>query len=816
MNVTQFWADNNVISKHLNANPDGPIYSFYDGPPFATGKPHFGHLLAGTIKDVMCRFAVARGYRVNRRFGWDCHGVPIEQIVSKAFSTSVDIQTYSNKCREVVVQCENDWRTMVQKSARWVEPVAWKTMDTTYMESVWWTFALLYKKNLAIEGYRVSPYSVAHATTLSNFESNDYREVTDVAAEILWKLDNVDAYILTYTTTPYTLHGNVACAVHKTIQYVIYSINGKKIIAREHYAEQGVPIDIHTLLTYTYNGGRPILHGDFVCDADTGVVHCAPAFGVEDFELTSHLLHGPPPCVIDAHGYFPNGVFYRDATDDILREYGDAVHASYPITHRVQHCYRSHTPLMYRAVNSWLINVPAIRERMLELNEQINWMPSHVGKNRFADWVASAHEWCVSRSRTWGTPIPVWKSLSGKIIVIESIAQLKEYSGVHVTDLHRDVVDSITFTHDGETYSRINDVFDCWFESGCMPWASVHYPFENETLFKRSFPADFVAEGLDQTRGWFYTMLVLSTALFDSIPFKNVIVNGLVLGENGEKMSKSRGTWDVNSILDEYTPDAVRLYLLSTELTAGEPLKFCTIALGRFKRVIKSLQNIHYTSYVRNMTDELAMTFLSRTNKFLKDFHMHLMNHKLWLAVDEIMRFVPILMTVKNAGYHCILMNAIELFARATSCMMPYTSEMLYLYVNNNKSVFEQMYPVYTIDDCTILEDCMSVMHHITCENTLVFSKHLPHLKYLEELRDVKVTFEDSPVTMKPNYAVCGKRLGKDAKVLANILLEHSLITEKVFIKEINSFITPDDICYTSNNGGTYISRIKCSVRICK
>lgn len=609
-----------------------PVYSFYDGPPFATGMPHYGHLLAGTIKDTVTRFAYQTGHHVPRRFGWDCHGLPIEFEIEKQLGIKTreevlkyGIANYNAECRKIVMRYSNEWQYVVTRLGRWIDfENDYKTLDVSFMESIWWVFKTLYEKGLVYCGFAVMPYSTGCTTPLSNFEAGlDYREVDDPSVTVSFPIieSNPPASFIAWTTTPWTLPSNVALCVNPTLDYVYVKDekSGKVYVLAEARLEQlyknpkkkkGFEIlkkvkgtelaglRYEPLFPYFVeplgDSAFRVLSDDYVTDSDgTGVVHQAPAFGEDDYRvcIANDVIKrdAPVPCPLDANGKFVKpvtdfeGVYVKDADKFIIQalKNNGRVVKSESIKHRYPFCWRSETPLIQRAVPSWFVNVTAVKDRLIANNLETYWVPGFVRNNRFGNWLENARDWNVSRNRYWGTPLPIWvNEQTGERIVIGSIKELEDLSGLSdIKDLHRESVDDIEIKSPGtgDTLRRIPEVFDCWFESGSMPYSYIHYPFEkdSEEVFAKGFPADFIAEGLDQTRGWFYTLMVLSTALFDKPAFKNCVVNGLVLAKNGKKMSKSKKNYpDPLYVLDSYGADALRFYLINSPVVRAEPLKF--------------------------------------------------------------------------------------------------------------------------------------------------------------------------------------------------------------------------------------------------
>ncbi|MEX0799008.1 MAG: isoleucine--tRNA ligase [Bacteriovoracaceae bacterium] len=617
--ILNFWQENRIFQKSLEQTKDNAPYIFYDGPPFATGLPHHGHLVASALKDIIPRYFTMQGRHVSRRWGWDCHGLPIEQQIDKKFGMSANdyvekngVKSYNDQCRDIVLTYTSQWQKTVERMGRWVDfENDYKTMDPTFMESVWWVFKEVWDKGLIYQGNKIVPFSTELETGLSNFEATqNYQDVQDPAVTVLFKLEGKDEHLSAWTTTPWTLPSNLALIVNEEIEYVLVHerTRDKKIwMAKERVESykkgndfEEIKIALGKELTglkyeplFPYfsdkkdEGAFQVLADNYVTTGDgTGIVHAAPAFGEDDNRVLKE--HGVRAIAqpINTKGQFTQevsdfaGLYIKDADKEIIRtlkENGKLFHQSV-IVHSYPFCYRTDTPLIYMAMPQWYLNVDEIKDKMINANQQIHWVPEHIKEGRFGKWLENARDWAISRKRYWGTPLPVWiNDQSEKSVCIGSIEELQKYTGVKVDDLHRETVDGLEFSVDGEAgvYKRIPEVFDCWFESGSMPYAQLHYPFENVDVFKKGFPAEFIAEGLDQTRGWFYTLTVLSAALFDKPAFKNVVVNGLVLAGDGKKMSKRLKNYTEPDILmEEFGADALRLTFITSGLVKGEELKF--------------------------------------------------------------------------------------------------------------------------------------------------------------------------------------------------------------------------------------------------
>ncbi|TPV95109.1 MAG: isoleucine--tRNA ligase [Myxococcales bacterium FL481] len=644
--ILAYWREHEIQARSLDTSPTNkPAFVFYDGPPFATGLPHYGHLLAGTIKDIVPRYWAMRGHVVERRFGWDCHGLPIESLVERQLSLSgrADIEAYgvdrfNAACRAGVLRYTDEWRRVVERMGRWVDfDDDYKTMDASFMESVWWVFRQLWDRNLIYEGHRVQPVSPALGTPLSNFEvaqgpqerdpvtrKEGHKRRQDPSLTVRFRLEDEDANLWAWTTTPWTLPSNLALAVHPDVIYAkvrvidtgeiayieptclaryqerqrvgateeLGRVSGRELVDRPYqpllpyFAEHAVARDGHK------RAFRVVLASYVTTDSGTGIVHQAPAFGEDDFQVGQR--EGLPLInPLDLNGVFDSrvsdfaGQFAKDADKGIIERLKgeDKLVDQDTIVHPYPHCYRSEQPLLYMAISTWFMRVESLRDRLVAHNQPIHWVPDHVGSGRFGNWLAAARDWNLSRNRYWGTPLPVWRCDNdpSDMVCVGSIAELEKLADLEpgtIRDLHRESIDSIAFPSartPGGTMRRIKEVFDCWFESGSMPYAQNHYPFNRDKVeyVENNLPADFIAEGLDQTRGWFYTLHVLATALFDRPAFRNVIVNGLILAADGKKMSKRLNNYpDPTRVIETYGADALRAYLINSPVVRAEPMRF--------------------------------------------------------------------------------------------------------------------------------------------------------------------------------------------------------------------------------------------------
>jgi isoleucyl-tRNA synthetase len=646
--VLDYWAADKTFEASVDARPAGENgsneYVFYDGPPFANGLPHYGHLFTGYVKDLVPRYQTMRGKHVERRFGWDTHGLPAEVeaekqlgITAKAQIVELGIDKFNDACRTSVLAYTKDWERYVTRQARWVDfSHDYKTLDPDYMESVMWAFKTLHDKGLVYEGFRVLAYCFRCETPLSNSETrldDVYRDRTDPAISVWFTLETGEK-IAVWTTTPWTLPSNLALAVGPDIEYSVLDKDGQRyIVGAARVSAYAKELDgfevVGTVLGRELAGRRytplfdflveqagpnafQVLTAEYVTTEDgTGVVHQAPAFGEEDQNVCTAA--GIPTIVtVDEHTRFTalvppyQGVQVFDANKQVIRDLREAgvVLRQDQYTHSYPHCWRCDTPLVYKAVSSWFVAVTTFRDRLVELNQEINWTPAHIKDGSFGKWLANARDWSISRNRFWGSPIPVWKSDDPnypRTDVYGSLADLSSDFGVTVTDLHRPYVDELTRPNPDDptgrsTMRRVPEVLDCWFESGSMPFAQVHYPFENKNWFEHHYPGDFIVEYIGQTRGWFYNMHVLATALFDRPAFRNCLSHGILQGADGRKMSKSlRNYPDVYEVFDSYGSDAMRWMLMSSPVLRGGDMPVTETAIrDAVRQVLLPLWNVWY------------------------------------------------------------------------------------------------------------------------------------------------------------------------------------------------------------------------------
>ncbi|KAJ3223193.1 isoleucine--tRNA ligase [Clydaea vesicula] len=693
--ILEFWKEIDAFQTSLKLSEGRPPFSFYDGPPFATGLPHYGHLLAGTIKDVVTRYAHQTGHYVERRFGWDCHGVPIEFEIDKKLGITgpqdvhkMGIANYNQACRDIVMRYASEWERTVTRIGRWIDfRNDYKTLNLPFMESVWWVFKQLFDKNQVYRGFRILPYSTGCTTTISNFEANqNYKDVIDPAIVVSFPLvDDPTTAFLAWTTTPWTLPSNLALTVNPDLEYIkirdeesgsiwilcserldiIYKDPKKaKYAVLEKY--KGVELrGIAYVPPFDFFKDRRA-SGAFVVtvdgyvtnDSGTGVVHSSPAFGEDDLRVCveQKVVTGENdlPCPINEKGEFTNevpayaGVYHKTADKQIqkdLKERGRLIRQTQS-SHSYPFCWRSDTPLIKKAVPGWFVRVSNINDKLLKNNKDSYWVPEHVQEKRFANWIKDARDWNISRTRFWGTPIPLWVSEDfSEVVAVGSVAELRKLSGCgELNDIHRDKIDHITIPSKcgNGVLRRVDEVFDCWFESGSMPYAQQHYPFENKDKFEKTFPANFIAEGLDQTRGWFYTLLVIATHLFDKPPFQNLIVNGLVLASDGKKMSKRLQNYpDPSLILEKYGADVLsyRLYLVNSPVVRGEPLRFKEEGV---KELIAKEHNFDFMveetrSKSTNVMDRWVLATLQSLIKFVRQ---EMAAYRLYTVVPRLLRLI--------------------------------------------------------------------------------------------------------------------------------------------------------------------------------
>ncbi|MCI5065553.1 isoleucine--tRNA ligase [bacterium] len=748
--VLKKWREQDTFQESLRRREKEPRYMFYDGPPFATGTPHYGHLLAGTIKDIVPRYWSMRGYSIDRRFGWDTHGLPIEMLTEKELGLAgreeiveYGVDKFNEACRSGVLRYVEDWRETTERLGRWVDfDRDYKTMDLSFMDSVWWVFRQLWEQGRIYEGARVVPYSWRLSTPLSNFEaSSNYKEVQDPAVTVKFeRKDQPGTFFLAWTTTPWTLPSNLGLCVGAKIRYIEVSHGSERYILAEALRERVFGSKASLTIEKEYLGSDlknieyippfpffssvenafRVLVDDYVTTEDgTGIVHQSPAHGEDDYRVGN--ANGLPLVdPVDDEGKFTElvppfqGLNIKDADKKIitaLKENG-SLFKQETIQHSYPFCERSDTPLIYKAISAWYVKVEDLRQEMSENNQEIHWVPEHIKDGRFGKWIAQARDWNISRNRFWGNPLPIWRcSACGDLQCLGSSAELEEKCGEAVPDLHKHFVDRLSWScsecTEGEM-KRVPEVLDCWFESGSMPYAQLHYPFENEELFETSFPADFIAEGLDQTRGWFYTLMVLSSALFQKAPFKNVVVNGMILAEDGKKMSKRLKNYpDPRDVIDQYGADALRLYMISSAVVRGESLRFSENGVKEIVRsVLIPFWNVYsfFTTYAQideyvpssdlTASDNiLDRWIISRFQTLVRRIEAEMAQYRLYAVIPALLEFLEELTNWylrrsrrrfwsedpqdKQLGYDTLLYILTE-FSKVLAPFLPFITERIY------------------------------------------------------------------------------------------------------------------------------------------
>ncbi|MFA5948138.1 MAG: isoleucine--tRNA ligase [Candidatus Gracilibacteria bacterium] len=882
--VLKYWEEHKIFEKSTEQRKDKKKYVFFDGPPFANGLPHYGHILANCIKDSITRYWTMRGFFVPRTNGWDCHGLPVEYEIEKELNLSgrkaiVDygIENFNNKCRESVFRYTKDWEQTLKRIARWVDfSDSYATLDNNYMESIWWIFKQIWDKKLVYSGFKAMQICPRCETPLSNFEvSQGYKDVTDLSVTVKFELiDNPGTYFLAWTTTPWSLFTTMGLAVGKDIDYVkVIADSGEYILAKNRL--NAVFGEIPHKVIEEFKGDKIVnkkykhlfdfykdrpevkksknvystLYADYVSDEDgTGIVTINGAYGEIDME-SAHRHELPIILNVKMDGTFTDetegfvGKFAKTQDLNIATAIDEKglLFSKQNFRHSYPHCWRCDTPLLNYATKSLFIKVTKIKEKMLKANKKIHWQPEHIKEGRFGKWLEGARDWAISRNRFWGCAIPVWECEKCKHQeCIGSIDELKQKSGGKLPmrgneiDLHKPYIDGIFIKCEkcGENMKRITDVFDCWFESGSMPYAQLHYPYENKVEFEKNFPADFIAEGLDQTRGWFYTLHVLASILFNKPAFKNVIVNGIILAADGEKLSKRKKNYpDPNKIFEEMGVDSMRYLLLSSPAVLADDVRFSEASVSEVvKKFTLTLWNT-YTFFVTyanidkwepkktilnfNPKNQLDKWILSELNSLIKEVTTQMNDYNLAKAIRPTMDFLDNLSNWyvrrcrrrfwksendgdKDQAYSTLYLVLVQ-FAKIMAPIMPYISDEIYNNLTGEASVHLADWPKANeklIDSklnseihCARL--IVNLGHSVRSKSKIKVRQPLSGIKIalpmnfdeqivltqkdviLEELnvKDLEIIKEATEIAQTqiiPNSKLIGPKFGKDVQYIIN------------------------------------------------
>ncbi|MCY6355597.1 isoleucine--tRNA ligase [Clostridium sp. ZS2-4] len=764
-NIAKLWNEENVIEKSFNLNQDGEYFTFYDGPPTANGKPHVGHVLTRVMKDLIPRYKVMKGYKVLRKAGWDTHGLPVELEIEKKLGISgkpqieeYGVEKFVKECKESVFKYTSLWKKMSEQLGFWVDmDNPYITYENNYIESVWWALKQMWEKELLYKGHRITPYCPRCGTALSSHEvAQGYKDVKEATAFVKFKVKGEDnKYILAWTTTPWTLPSNVALTINKAYDYVEVLNNGEYLIlakeladkvlegeyevVREFKGEELLGTEYEQLFKFEVPEEKAfyVVHGDYVTLTDgTGIVHTAPAYGEDDAQ-TGKKYNLPLINLVDLEGKFVdsvepwNGMFVKKADPKILeymKENG-SLYKSEKFTHSYPHCWRCNTPLLYYPKDSWFVRMTSLRDQLVANNNSINWYPDNIRTGRFGNFVENVIDWGISRDRYWGTPLPIWECECGHRECIGSVQELKE-KGINVPDgieLHKPYIDAVKLTcpHCQKEMTRTGEVIDCWFDSGSMPFAQHHYPFENKEVFDKTFPAQFISEAVDQTRGWFYTLLAISTSLFGKSSYENCIVLGHVLDKHGLKMSKSKGNVvDPFDVLENEGADATRWHFY-TASAPWLPTRFSEDDVKETQRkFLSTLWNV-YSFYVlyaeidqfnpteyKNFVSENVMDkwVMSKLNTLIKDVEEHLDNYRITQAALELEEFVDELsnwyvrrnrarfwtteLTEDKIGAYTTLYKVLTTLVKIAAPFVPFMTEDIYqnLVANLDKDAEESVH----------------------------------------------------------------------------------------------------------------------------
>ncbi|MBP7992403.1 MAG: isoleucine--tRNA ligase [Candidatus Magasanikbacteria bacterium] len=872
--VLKYWEASTVFERSVNERPDNKPYVFYDGPPFASGLPHYGHFVGSIMKDAVPRYFTMRGFKVERVWGWDCHGLPIENLVEKEMGSkskkdieAMGVAEFNERCRSKVLGYVEDWKKTVRRLGRWVDMEhAYVTMSRDYMESVWWVFKQLYDKGLIYEDYRAMHICPRCETTLSQQEvSEGYKDVKDISVYVKFKVkanevskkielpDNTS--ILAWTTTPWTLPGNVALAVGGKVNYILVKsednyfvvakalaekvfVNKELSVEKELTGEELVGLTYEPLFDYyakdetlkNRENGWQVYAADFVTDdSGTGIAHEAPAFGADDWELGKKV--GLPFVQhVGMDGRFKSEVLAfaglevkPKSEDDKVRLGSDIAVLKYlqennlffskeNLVHSYPHCWRCDTPLLNYATSSWFVKVTAVKDEAIKQAEKINWSPEHIKEGRFGQWLGGARDWSISRQRFWASVMPIWKCESCKELrVFGSASELEEASGQKVDDLHKHIVDLVTVTCEcSGTMKRVLDVLDTWFDSGSMPYAQMHYPFENKEKFEASFPAEFIAEGQDQTRAWFYYLHVLATSLFQKPAFKNVIVNGIVLAEDGKKMSKKLQNYpDPNLLLEKYGADALRYYLITSPVMHAESLNFSEDGVREaYGKVVNTLWNVveFYKLFAtenpvapaesKNVLDQWI---LAKLQNLIVDVTREMEAYNLSEASRPIAEFIDELSTwyvrrsrdrvkgddgVDKAAALATLREVLIVLSKVMAPFTPFVAEKVWQEISGStESVHLEMWP--EVNEKWVNQDALTVMQFVRSFASMAHMQRAQHgVNVRQVLQSLSLSIKHSDETWSSlKYWNEGKKILADEINVKEIILDPTMSQDEPPVK---------------------------------